>query len=312
MLAELDQKILKAKDDVQRKEKIKQHLIDLELLLEDRQLKLARLNAILQKEQADYAKVSSGGLHRAFSLMLGSLKESIEKEHQEYLLAYMDYHNCLEAIRQITDEKALLESILDGLFPAEKELEQLLERKAVAIPMYAPELKEKMAGIDHLIFALHSKLREISEAIVAGLQAKKQLIQIEEDLKLVSNWGSPATYGSNIEKKKYIDRAQTDANKTDRLLQRFQKELKDIHKKFSLSYDSEIKQLYHFIDRYCNNLIVDWVFKKKINNTMMGVTQTIDNVDLILLTLHNEQDKTKQQIEEEKERKRTLLMGGGS
>jgi hypothetical protein len=309
MLQELDQKILKAKDDIKRKEKIKDHLRELDLLMAQRQREAARLGAILQKEQADYEKVNSGGLHRAFYLMLGSLKENVEKEHQEYLYAYMDYCNCLEAIKQITDEKVLLENILDGLFHVEKELEQLLERKAVAIPMYAPELKDKIALADQTIFSLHSKLREISEAIVAGLQVKKQLTQIVADLQMVSNWGEPVNYESTTEKKKYIDRAQSEANKADRLLQRFQKELQDIGTKYSLSYETEIKQLHLFIHQYCNNLIVDWVLKKKISNTISGVNQTKDNVDLILITLYNEQEKAKQNIEEQKERKRLLLMG---
>jgi len=311
MKNDLDKKLQKAVEDVKRKKKIEIHLKQLGQLLKERQSEYKKLDVLLHKEESDYVAISNGGLRAAFYHMLGSLDKTIDKERQEYLMAFLKHQRCEEAIQQLKEEKVLLEKVLGSLFLVEKELEKLLERKKVAIPLHDPKLKKKLSTIDQKIFAHFAKKREIKEAITAGKKAKKQLEKIKADLVQVKSWGSVdiTSMGTrSIKRKKYIDRAQNDANKADALLLRFQEELYDISKQYKIAYQHEIHLLHDFLHQYFNNLIIDWVLKKKINNTLVGVEQTMDSIDLTIITLEHEQDKIKTFIAEEKKAKKLLMM----
>ncbi len=312
MKNDLDKKLEQAVADVKRKKKIQIHLKQLDSLMKERLAERKVLDNLLRKEKYDYDLINKGGLRAAFYHMLGTLDKAIDKERQEYLMAFLKHERCEEAIKQLNDEKELLGGVLGTLFLAEKELEQLLERKKIAIPLNDPKLKKKLGAIDQKIFVHFAKKREIKEAVNAGKKAKKQLVKIKEDLEQVRSWGSIdiASAGiSSVRKKKYIDRAQSDANKADALLFRFQKELHDISKQYKIAYQHEIHLLHDFLHHYFNNLIIDWVLKKKIKNTIVGVDQTMDEIEMTLITLEYEIDKIKDYIAEEKKNKKILMMG---
>ncbi|MFK7808865.1 MAG: hypothetical protein AB8F74_13760 [Saprospiraceae bacterium] len=312
MKSDLDKKLQEAVEAVKRKEKIQIHLRQLDQLLKERKAEFRLLNRSLQKEKDDYERIKSAGLRRVFYHLLGDLKSAIDKEQQEYLMAFMKRQRCEQAIVDMEKEKELLEGVLSSLHLAEKELDRLLERKKIAIPLKNPALKKQLSLIDKKIFGHYAKKREVKEAIAAGKKAKRQLVKIKEDLEQVRGWGSmdisSAGFGS-VKKKMYIDRAQSDANKADALLLEFQKELHDISKQYKIAYQHEIHVLHDFLHQYFNNLIIDWVLKKKIKNTVIGIDQTMDSIDLTLITLEQEQKKIRAYIAEEKKNKKILMMG---
>ncbi len=309
---DLDRQIKKAVADVKRKEKLRIHLDHLKELLREELAKEKSLTGILHKEKREFERIDQPGIRRMFQKILGNIESAVEKERQDYILAYLKHERCLKAIKQLQKEQTILKVAYSKLHLAEKKLDQLLERKKIAAPLHDPNLKKKLDDINLNIFTAFAQIREIKEAIAAGKKANKQMGHILDDLRNVKAWGVIHYHGagskSSTQKKKYIDKATGDVYKADALLLKFQEELHDISKHYQVDYHNEIHQLQDFLHQFFHNLIVDWVLKNKIVNTILGTKNLIDTIDVIILTLEGEIDKTQKYILQQKRLQKELMM----
>ena len=63
-----------------------------------------------------------------------------------------------------------------------------------------------------------------------------------------------------------------------------------------------------FLKIFLDNLITDWVVQAKIVNTLHVVNNVIDRVKILLMTVENEINNTKEFILLEKQDKKNLLL----
>ena len=96
--------------------------------------------------------------------------------------------------------------------------------------------------------------------------------------------------------------------KVDALFLKFEEELHDVSTHFKLEYENDIHYYQDFLDTFLNNLITDYVVRKKIKNSLTGIEATMDRVEMTLITLHHEIKKTKQFKADDRELKRKLLL----
>jgi len=128
----------------------------------------------------------------------------------------------------------------------------------------------------------------------------------------VIGWG-PLEYAgkgtySSYKKKRFIDKATHEVVKVNALFLKFEEELHDVAMHYQLDYKNDIHYYQDFLDNFINNLITDYVVRKKIKNSLHGVEATLDRVEMTLITLKHEINETDQYLVDDKELKRKLII----
>jgi len=310
---DLDKTIRETYQQLIRKEKIDIHMIGLMDLIDRRTHELEELERIMDEEAYDLEQLDKTNLRSLFKKVLGNLEQSIDKERQEYLLAAMKVDNCRSSLKALLHEKNVLSNIQSGLYGVEKKLATLLKQKDYRISQDNPELGKKISLIDQRIINHKAKVDEINEAVDAGKAAHNALKIIIDDLSHVIGWGPIDYIGkgnySSYKKKRFIDKASHEVLEVDALLIKLEEELHDVSIHFQLDYEQDIRYYQDFLDNFLNNLITDYVIRKKIKNSLAGVEATLDRVEITLITLGNEIKKTNKFIEEDRALKKQLLLG---
>ena len=311
-MSTIDQQLAEAYQDVLRKEKIMLHMDVLDVQIREKQIELLRLEEILDKEEREYSSLKNVGISGLFSKILGNYEKRLDKEKQEYLLAYLKFDDCKKAIQQATEEKELLRKPLYALQNAEKRLERLLVKKKQLLIEQKPETAERILRLERNIAGYKARLKELHEAIQAGEKAKEMLSEIIKELEYIKDWGS-ITYGgkgshSSYKKKRYIDKATQQVFEANGLLIQFENELSDVTKHFKLHYEEDIRYFKEFVDDFFNNLITDWVIRKKIRNSLHGVSSALDRVEMTIITLKEEIEKAAMYVVKDDKAKKELLL----
>ena len=308
----LDEQILSTYEKVLRKEKIDIHLAGLEDLIFTRQEKLKELESILSKQSNDIQKLEKVSILSLFRKILGNPEKAIDREKQDYLLAVMKYNECKASIEALKNEQTLLRNVQSGLFGLEKRLENLIKQKDSRINLDNPGVAKQIAQLDQRMLSHKEKLKELDEAIQAGERINIALRDIIKDLRDAVGWG-PFNYGgkgkySTYKKKRFIDKASSEIVQVNALFLKFEEELHDVSKHYHLDYKNDIHYYQDFLDTFINNLITDYVVRKKIKNSLAGVEATLDRVEMTILTLQHETKQCSQYMMDDKELKRKLLL----
>lgn len=308
----LDEQILSTYEEVLRKEKIDIHLAGLEDLIFTRQEKLKELESILSKQSNDIQKLEKVSILSLFRKILGNPEKAIDREKQDYLLAVMKYNECKASIEALKNEQTLLRNVQSGLFGLEKRLENLIKQKDSRINLDNPGVAKQIAQLDQRMLSHKEKLKELDEAIQAGERINIALRDIIKDLRDAVGWG-PLNYGgkgkySTYKKKRFIDKASSEIVQVNALFLKFEEELHDVSKHYHLDYKNDIHYYQDFLDTFINNLITDYVVRKKIKNSLAGVEATLDRVEMTILTLQHETKQCSQYMMDDKELKRKLLL----
>ncbi len=311
-MTELDQQLKIAFEKSKRKEKIEMHLLHLATNLATFKIELIQLEKILAKEDIDIKKLEKKSLRNVFLQILGNKETQLEKERQDYLTAFLNKQACQKRITAIKFEEKVLKRQLSALFRIDRELNNLLVKKEQQLKRENGAKSEALFSIDKNILSHQSKLKELREARQAGKTTLKVLLDIAEKLEQVKGWGDGEMFGkgrySSSAKKRFIDRATKDSYKARNRLERFQEELFDISEQYELHFQQEIALFQDFLKIFFDNLITDWIIQAKIVNTLHVVNNVIDRVKMLLLTVDNEIENTKEFIKLEKQDKRNLLL----
>ena len=299
----LDHKIQKAYADLMRKEKIVIHIEHLDQTIIEEESRLKVLDKVLEEEEKDYLKFDKTGVRNLFLKALGTHHDQLDKEKQEYLLAYIKYNECVNSIERLYQEKELLMKTLFGLFDAQERLDQLLLQKRNSFSAKPDSKMIEVFNLEKKLAAKWARTKEIEEAIRAGEATKPLLLKIIEDLKHIKDWGIMSYAGkgrySSYKKKKYIDQATKEVFEVNVLFEKFELELQDIAQHFKLNYKKDIALFKQFVDMFLKNLVNDWVTKKKIHDAITGVSKTQEQVFKTIATLKKEITKTNQEIQKD-------------
>ncbi len=299
----LDQQIQKAHEDLLRKEKIIIHIDHLDQTIIEEESRLKVLEKVLAKEEKDYLKFDKTGVRNLFFKALGTHSDQLDKEKEEYLMAYIKFNECVSTIERLYQEKEILMTTLFGLFDAQKQLDQLLLKKRKNFKATTDSEVLAFFQLEKALATKWARLREIEEAISAGEATVPLLLKIVEDLKHIKDWGTMSYAGkgrySSYKKKKYIDQATKEVFEANALFEKFEIELQDIAKHFQLNYKKDIYVFKQFVDTFLQNLVSDWVTKKKIQDAIAGISKTQTQVKKTIATLKKEIVKTNKQIQKD-------------
>lgn len=280
----------------QHLEKLHEELLEQKSTLQD---EVERLKTASIKEQADVDKLEGGSLTLFFYNVIGKMDEKLTKEREEAYVAAVKYDATAKELSQVEADIQKNEESLEELVGCEAEYEELLVLKKERMKTIGHWAMEKVFEFDQRITYLDNQIRELDEAIEAGMQAENLIDQVLDSLSSAESWGAFDLFGGGIiaDAIKYsnLDDAQMLIEDLQAQLRRFKTELADV------TIDSEmnvqIDGFLQFADYFFDNLFTDWAVMDKIHNSQLQVENTRDQILSVLDKLRVMKDEVKAQRE---------------
>lgn len=248
--------------------------------------KLIRLAAELKKEYNDVQQLEEGGMTALFYSFLGNKVEKLDKEKQEYLSVKLKHENCKNELEQLEKEIEKIKTELAELGEPEIIYKELLDTKRQQI---REKKDNKFMKFEELLEMQFSHKKEINEAIHAGEMALQGLRRAIQALRKAKNWGTFDVLGGGFlataVKHSNLDDAREIIQTTQVWLNKFKRELSDVHIADFSELSVQMDSFSTFADYFFDNLIFDWVVQSKINRSLDGCESVNHQVSEIVTQL---------------------------
>ena len=127
-------------------------------------------------------------MYALFQTILGNKSLQLEKERQEYLIAFLQKKGILQALKNLKKEQALLEQTYSSQFNVEYQLEKLLAQKEKLLLDTDHPLASSILAANKRMVNHQNKIKEIRQAVTEGKHTKKVLHNMIFDLNQVVDW----------------------------------------------------------------------------------------------------------------------------
>jgi hypothetical protein len=312
-MSQLQQQLRESIQELEQIRKIQDHTAQLSVRLAEEEKALQVMETTLAKEQRDVETLEREGLTSMFRKFLGDREEQLEKEREEYLRASLRFNELYKSVELIRFELDLLSKKEKNLDAVQRRVEALITERERELMEMDPEVALVLKGINQQTDKLHKYSVEVEEAYAAGAKALEYVRGTEHYLheaKLIGQrdmWGS-RRYGTGHQKHTAIDHARDLAYQSRHDLIRFGNELRDVFKEIQLEFNMEIEEFGRFADIFFDNLISDYLVQQKITKSLVNVTGTRQQLDLIMQRLDQERGVIREKLDKlEMERKKVVV-----
>ena len=290
-IQEVDRELERTRQKLERGRKLEVILQDLEDQLARRRAAEEEARAILEKEQGDVDELERMSLVSFLAKLQGRLENRKAEERREaamakarYDAAKWDLEDLERRLRDARQEQKNLAGVSEQYQMLLREKEEILLREGGGQSQKLGQLaqeQERVAG----------ELREIQEAIQAGVAALRALENAESDLSGAENWGIWDVAGGGIlatfAKHGCLDEAQDSAYEARRALSRFRTELADVSS--DQVPDVELGDFATFADYFFDGLFADLFVQSHIREAQDQVERIRRKVDQMVSRLREEQ-----------------------
>lgn len=278
---------MEAKENVRKREYLQNKLGNLEAALKSERERLERLKAQLEKENTDVERLEKTSLSALLYTVLGKKEERLDKERQEYFTAKLKYEECRNSVQALEDDTSYTRNSLKQYTGCENEYEELLKEKENYILQGGGESAGKLFENSSKIADVQADIRELGEALQAGVRASDALLNVYNSLKSAKDWGTWDMFGggfiSTNAKYSDIDDANEYAVEAQALLRAFGSELKDVNLNYNITLN--IGEFDRFADYFFDGILADWSVQSKIEESVRSVEIAIDGVNRVIGTL---------------------------
>lgn len=269
MLQPPDGELLETREKVREKRKLESSVREARRSLAAERARLARLAAVLEKEEADVRRLEGLSLTAMFHQFLGSKEDRLDKERQEAFAAKLKYDQCVHEVASLERDIADMDGRLAALGDPEAEYARALERKEARIEGAA---RADLVRLTERVADVSSDIKEIGEAVAAGDEVIAGLDGVIAAFKSAGNWGIVDIIGGGIivtaVKHSKIDRAKAGIHEVQSRLGRFRRELADLRTRPDVPLSVEIGSFEKFVDYLFDGLIFDWIVQSKIRRSL--------------------------------------------
>jgi len=311
-MPDFQKQLNKILDKYQDFERIQKHLKNLESDLQKGYKELDKLEKMLEKQGRDVEELERLSLKGIFHKILGSKKEQLDKERQEYLQAALKRNEHKKSVELLEYEKNILVEKLEKLKDIPKQAEQLIKQREHDLMKSGSPVGMRILTISKQIDESRRLKREIVEAVHAGKDAMQILAEMEGYLRNARNWGNWGTgqrRGMNTYvRHSNIDKARARLHKAQHLLNRFEDELRDVYNPRQLNLSLNLDSFTRFIDIFFDNLISDWIVQQRVRNALSNVQSVRDRVSRLLGTLEMDEGDLKLKVKQLEKEKKQLVM----
>ena len=231
-IQEIDRELERARQKMERSRKLDVILQDLKEQSVRRRRAEEEARAVLEKEQGDVEELERMSLVSFLARIQGDLESRKAEERREaamakarYDAAKWDLEDLDRRLRDFAQEKESLKGL-------EKQYQALLDEKEAVLRSQGGAQSQRLGQLAQEQERTAGELREIQEAIQAGLAAQRALEEMSGDLSGAENWGVWDMVGGGImatfAKHGCLDDAQDAAYEARRALSRFRTELADV------------------------------------------------------------------------------------
>lgn len=287
MIKEINEKLIKLKEEIILKRMLDKKLKSLSLQLEKDESELYELEVALKKEYKDVEKLKKLSFASIVATVMSNKDQRLEKEQQEYIMAKMKYDEFNSKVELLKENIESINSRIEALKYCENEYKVLLNKKLELIKLYGDQDKKvKLLNIEEEIEQMLLEKKEIEEAVSVGKDLLRAANSAKDSLNSAKNWGIFDIAGgdmlSSIAKHNKINEAESKFRKVSSLISRFNKELGDIQFE-GLSFSSTTIAFDIFFD----NIFTDFSVQNKINSSLDNIRNLIIRVEDILSTLNS-------------------------
>ncbi|MDU2198084.1 MAG: hypothetical protein E7E21_06685, partial [Peptostreptococcaceae bacterium] len=243
---------------------------------------LKELEYKLNKEFDDVEKLKKLSLSNIISTIMKNKDEKMEKEEKEYLMAKLEYDQCESKIKSLKVNINTTTSRLEDLSECENEYSNLLNRKIALFNIYGDEYnKNELINMEAEIDSYLKEIKELDESISVGNSLVSEIENTKKLLESAKAWGTLDLFGgdfiSSLAKHQKVDEAQRHFSRTSNLLDRFNKELRDININ-GLRFSTTSKTFDIFFD----NIFTDIAVNNQINKSYNDICSLQRNVETVL------------------------------
>ncbi|MBC5630734.1 hypothetical protein H8S20_17920 [Clostridium sp. NSJ-6] len=287
MIKEINEKLIKLKEEIVLKKILDKKLKNLSLQLEKDKSELYELEVNLKKEYKDVEKLKKLSFASILATVMSNKDEKLEKEQQEYIMAKIKYDEFSSKVELLKENIESIKSRLETLKYCENEYKALLNKKLELIKLYGDQDKKvKLSKIEEEIEKMLLEKKEIEEAESAGKDLLRTANLAKDSLNSAKNWGIFDIAGgdmlSSIAKHNKINEAEAQFRRVSTLINRFNKELGDIQFE-GLSFSTTTIAFDIFFD----NIFTDFSVQNKINSSLDNIRNLIRRVEEILAALNS-------------------------
>ena len=310
MAGESNDILLEAREKQREKQKLESAVLEARKSLAAERARLARLGAVLKKEEADVRKLEGLSLTAMFHQFLGSKEDRLNKERQEVFTAKLRYDQCVHEVASLERDISGMEAKLATLGDPEADYARALERKEARIEGAARadlvRLTDKAADIN-------TDIKELQEAVVAGDEVIAGLDGVIASFKSAGNWGIVDLIGGGIiitaVKHSKIDKAKAGIHEVQSRLGRFRRELADLRMRPDVPLSVEISSFEKFADYLFDGLIFDWVVQSKIRKSLDAAVEMRTKMVSIIADLRRRLESRRKDRDKTMGAKRGLVEG---
>ena len=309
MLDELNRRLMQTKERLRSKQKLDAMLAQVQTNLRESQYASSQLKERLASEKADVDKLESLSLTGMFYSVLGTKREHLDREKQEYVAAKLKYDESVEAVTDLQAEANRLRQELEAFPSVGHDYERLIKEKESLLANGNNPRAKRLLGLSEQLADLKSDQKELTEAIQAGDAASRGLRQVQTALQSAANWGTWDMLGggmlSTMAKHSKIDSAKRHAHAAQRQLRRFEEELADAGQRLNVSL--EIGGFSKFADYFFDGLIADWVVQSKIQKASSACSSAMSQVSSSVGECRRRLSETERECEQVERQRREFI-----
>lgn len=306
-IQEIDRELERARQKMERSRKLDVILQDLKEQSVRRRRAEEEARAVLEKEQGDVEELERMSLVSFLARIQGDLESRKAEERREaamakarYDAAKWDLEDLDRRLRDFAQEKESLKGL-------EKQYQALLDEKEAVLRSQGGAQSRRLGQLAQEQERTAGELREIQEAIQAGLAAQRALEEMSGDLSGAENWGVWDMVGGGImatfAKHGCLDDAQDAAYEARRALSRFRTELADVSSE--QVPDVELGDFAVFADYFFDGLFADLFVQSRIREAQEQVEAVTQRVERLIVRLRDERENLEEkqgQLDWERER----------
>lgn len=263
----------------------------------------------LKKEEVDVEKLEGMSFTNLFHTIKGDKSDKLYDERREALAAKLKYDEAVLEINKLNDEINGIRDKIRALGNLEKEYDEVIREKETLIKSGGFNELNKLNNLVEKQIDLKNREKEINEALSAGYMVIDSLNQVENSLHSAGNWGTYDMLGggfiATMAKHSRIDEAKDEIDRTQSLLRKFHRELKDVGSTANINI--EIGSFLTFADYFFDGLFADWSVQNRINDAEDRVSETLRRVHELMNMLEGDMRNTQSEFKKLDEEKIKII-----
>jgi len=290
-----------------------ERLVELNIELEKQEALYIELESILKLEKEDLKQFEDLPLKLLFGTILKNETEQYQKEKQEYLLAVLNFNECIKVIELLNFEKSVLTEKIEDINEVQKLLTSNIHSNKIEISSSNSFIAERLLVYENELLELLNLQQEVFEVNEVCAHIQKVLIEMIQSLqeaKKYENWGQfyREIQEGKIKRQSYIDKAQHLSYLAKKLILSLQKEVEDI-RKIEGSIKTSTKGITkNFNTSYYENLILDWVNHQDILLSLESIESLFSMIQKIIMSLAEQTEMIVNSIAKVKNKQDQLIM----